>query len=63
MNGNGQEFSLAELQELSIVLEVDIRVSERLGVQSSEMSRRLLTKVNKLIVQRSRELNFRGPEK
>lgn len=55
-----KEFTFRELQELAIVLEVDVRLAERLGVEASERSKRLLEKINRLILDRAKEMNLGG---
>ena len=58
-----QQFTYSELQELAIVLEVDIRLAERLGIQSSEITRRLLAKVNRMLLSMGRDKHYTGAGK
>ena len=55
---NTTQFSYSELQDLAIVLEVDIKLCERLGIETSDRSKRLLDKVNQLLLDQAKQVRL-----
>lgn len=51
MKSPAPQFSYQELCQLSVVLQVDIRVSDTLGLEVSDEQKRLFQKIQQLIQQ------------
>lgn len=58
MSQVAEQFTYQELIQLSVIIQVDIRVSDTLGLETSDEQIMLFDKVQKLIQQMGKDLHY-----